>query len=58
VLAIGMETLPKKYLVALHIIELYHNFPVIVSSKVKHKSKVSEAIILYIRVSAFPKSGL
>jgi hypothetical protein len=26
-----------------------------VSSEVKHKSKVSEAIILYIRVSAFPR---
>ncbi len=38
-----------------NVCNFYHNFPVIVSSEVKHKSKVSEAIILYIRVSAFPR---
>ncbi len=38
-----------------NVCKFYHNFPVIVSSEVKHKSKVSEAIILYIRVSAFPR---
>ncbi len=38
-----------------NVCNFYHNLPVIVSSEVKHKWKVSDAIILYIRVSAFPR---
>jgi hypothetical protein len=32
VLAIGMETLPKKYLMALHILELYIPKPIALSN--------------------------